>query len=144
MSEPVIQSRCADLSQEAEIERLRHELEKANEHNRGMDDFADELLESMGEPGVVIERLRFERDEQEHWKNEFKDLAGRHFERIGELERELAEARDGISRIAGSFAAWFGECGCGDETCPTCNVERVIDQTMTAPDQPTGGDDANG
>lgn len=37
--------------------------------------------------------------EANHWRIEFRDLAGRHFERIGELERELAEARACIEDV---------------------------------------------
>ena len=40
-----------------ELDRLTRELAEANEQNQIMDDFADELLESMGKPGVVINRL---------------------------------------------------------------------------------------
>jgi hypothetical protein len=51
------------------------------------------LKESDAEWYGKMQAKEAELADSDKWRIEFRDLAGRHSERIGELERELAEAR---------------------------------------------------
>lgn len=50
-----------------------------------------------------------------------------------EAESEAIELSKRLARVEDAFTRWFGECGCGGETCPTCNVERAMQsETVSA------------